>query len=63
MNWLWSQFQDFAFGIGITFWVVALFGLGCKLWTEPRETARKVFLSMAWLVFAVGLLWCVTQYM
>jgi len=56
MTWLWEQFKDFAFGIGLIFWASVLVGLGVKLWNEPRQTARKILGSVAWFFVLMAIL-------
>jgi len=42
MAWLPPQFNDFALGVTLIFWVAVLLGLVRLLWTEPRQTASKL---------------------
>ena len=58
---LWSQFQDFAFGTALIFWASVLIGLAFKLWNEPRQTARKLFGSVAWFFVLLAILWVATM--
>ena len=55
-SWLWEQFQDFALGIGLIFWASVLIGLAVRLWTEPRQTARKILGSLAWFCVLMAIL-------
>jgi len=52
-----QQFQDFALGIALIFWGIALIGLVRMFRDEPRQTAAKLSGSLAWFFTLLAILW------
>lgn len=57
MNWLWSQWQDFAFGCAILFAGYVAIGLARWAWTAPRAFAAKLCGELALLCGILAVLW------
>ena len=41
MNWLWSQFQDFALGVAVISFGFGAIGLGRMLYEDPPRLKRE----------------------
>jgi hypothetical protein len=57
MAWLHQQYNDFTLGVALIFWGAVLVGLIRLLWTEPRQTARKLCGAAAWFFALLAILW------
>jgi hypothetical protein len=59
MTWLWSQFQDFAFGIALIGGGAIAIGLVRQAATDPRDFAYKWLGQLAWASAILAILWAV----
>jgi hypothetical protein len=59
MTWLYSQFQDFAFGLALVCGVMVAVGLVRWAVEDPRGFAHKLFGQLAWASALLAILWAV----
>ncbi len=57
MSWLWPQYQHFALGIGLMFWVWVLIQIVRNSYVAPRAAARTACGVAAGVFTLLALLW------